>query len=149
MEADSKTRDVWTSIFRRKGGVKNSTGLWADWDENVRSTVLKGVQLESSELPVILSKPGSPNQLLLTTRRLLCRNGVVDVDRVAEVGPVDVTRKTKSQLDELEIEISAGTPLRITLEPGPSYLAFWSVLLNIARRNKHRSTGSPTEEDDT
>ena len=135
MNVDECLRSIWAAIFSRKGGRSPTIQLWDDWDNDTRVTALETRQLEREELPVVLAKPRVGGPVLLTTRRLLCNSGEAFVSDIVGVKPVEFTERQKDQLSALDVQISAGMFLRITLEPGASYFALWSVLLHISKRN--------------
>ncbi|HVX91251.1 MAG TPA: hypothetical protein VHC20_06555 [Candidatus Paceibacterota bacterium] len=142
MTPDENLKSTWSSIFSRKGGSGEATRLWADWDDGARATALGKSALEGEELPVVMARSKDGGPVLLTTRRLICDSGTAQVREVVSIKPVEFTEKKKDQLNELDVELSSGRSLRIAVEPGASYFALWSVLLNIAKRNAHRPLAS-------
>lgn len=141
MDVDKRSQSVWIGTFRRKSDLRTGPlRAWHDWDDQTQSEILSRIVLESGELPVILSRPLEPEQMLLTTRRLLYCSRAVPIDDITDVKPIHAPTKRKNQMDELEVGVASAAPLRLSsIAPGPAYFALWSVLLNIARRNKHRS----------
>lgn len=138
MDTDTRRKSAWTSLFRRRGGEQDgSVRLWSDWNDEIRQRVLGSIDLEPEELPVILIGAGSSTQVLLTTRRLFLQPHNIPLSGILGVKAVEMGEKRKNQLDEIEISTSEGST-RIRLEPGSSFFAMWSVLLNIAQRNQHR-----------
>jgi hypothetical protein len=141
MDIDKRSQSVWIGTFRRKSDLRTGPlRAWHDWDDGTQSEILSQIALESGELPVLLSKPREPEQMLMTTRRLLHGSSAVRIADIVDVKPIDAPTKRKNQLDELEVGVALAGPLKLSsISPGPAYFALWSVLLNIARRNKHRS----------
>lgn len=138
MSPDENLKSMWSSIFSRKGGPSETTRLWDDWDKDARAAALGKTPLQTGELPVVMARMKVGGPVILTTRRLICDSGTALVREVVSIKPAEFTEKRKDQLNELNVEFSSGRSLRISVEPGSSYFALWSVLLNIAKRNVHR-----------
>jgi len=138
MDIDTKCRSAWTSLFHRRGGEHDgNTRVWSDWSDDIHQRVLESIDLEPDELPVILFGAGLSTQVLLTTRRLICGARNIPVCDILGVKGVGMAKIRKNQLDQVEISTPEGTT-QIQLEPGNSFFAMWSVLLNIVERNQHR-----------
>lgn len=135
MDADEALRTTWSSIFKRRGGPGDATKLWDRWDSEARAAALDKVMLEAGELPVVLARSPNGDATLLTTRRLVLRDGVTALTEVVDIKPVDFGVKRKDQLNELNVELTSGRSLTLTVESGHSYFALWNVLLNIVKRN--------------
>jgi hypothetical protein len=142
MTADENLKSTWSSMFSRKGGSGATTRLWDDWEDEARAAALGKTTLEAEELPVVMARSKAGGPILLTTRRLICDSGAASLREVTSIKPMEFTEKTKDQLNELDVELSSGRSIRITVESGSSYFALWSVLLNIAKRNAHRPLAS-------
>jgi hypothetical protein len=139
MQSDTRARSAWAALFGRKNGASPLTRLWEEWDADSQRAALGTVPLEDDgELAVVVSRPGADGQLVLTTRRLIYQSAIIVLDEMTDVAPVGIPSMAKNDLEELDLTVSTGARIRISVERGGPYLALWSVLLNIVRRNSHR-----------
>ncbi|HEX7079782.1 MAG TPA: hypothetical protein VF329_02065 [Gammaproteobacteria bacterium] len=116
--------------------------MWEDWDDESRTEALRSINLQSGELPVVLAKSPLGAPIVLTTRRLFCLPDVAAVRDIVSVKPREFTKKSKDQLNELNVELESGKTLRISAASGPSYFALWNVLLHISKGNARRRLAS-------
>lgn len=142
MSGDASIKSTWTSIFSRKGGSDTRIRMWEDWDDESRTEALRSINLQSGELPVVLAKSPLGAPIVLTTRRLFCLPDVAAVRDIVSVKPREYTKKSKDQLNELNVELESGKTLRISAASGPSYFALWNVLLHISKGNARRRLAS-------
>jgi hypothetical protein len=142
MSSDASFKSAWTSIFSRKGGSDTKIRIWEDWDDDSRTEALRNVNLQSGELPVVMAKSPLGAPIVLTTRRLFCLPDVTAVQDIVSVKPREFTKKSKDQLNELNVELESGKTLRISAASGPSYFAFWNVLLHISKGNARKRLAS-------
>jgi hypothetical protein len=63
-------KEVWTSIFRRKGGDGVTTRLFENLDASQQRALFAEFNLRESELPVIASIQDPGHWFILTTERL-------------------------------------------------------------------------------
>jgi hypothetical protein len=137
--ADESVKSTWDALFLRRGGSGPDIRIWKDWDDESRADALQGIDLQSEELAVIVAKSTRADFIVLTTRRLFWLPDVVavqDITWVSEHGFRE--KKRKQDLNEMNVELRSGERLRLSTASGPSYFAFWNVLLHIARANSRR-----------
>lgn len=135
MTDDHGYRSVLAAIFSRKGGSCQTTRLWDEWEDQIHDLALDGISLESGEFPVILAIKNEFDRLILTTRHLMIGSSAIGLNQIADVRPVSFAEKRKDQLNEMDIDLSDGRSIRLTIDSGPSFFAFWSVLLHIVKKN--------------
>ncbi len=143
MNHDAHLESIWQALFRRRGGSAPDAGLWDDRDDIQRARALAGITLEPDELPVFASLVPNAPPLLLTTRRLVSGSAQVAIKAISWADPVGFPAIRKQQLTDLRITTSDGTsPLHIRVAPGAPYIGIWSILLQIAKANKHAATAA-------
>jgi hypothetical protein len=135
MTVDHGYKSVLSAIFSRKGGSCQTTRLWDEWEDQIRVQALDGISLESGELPVILVEKKEIDRLILTTRHLVIGCSAIELSQIADIRPVSFAEKRKDELSEMDIDLSDGRKIRITIDSGPSFFAFWSVLLHVVKKN--------------
>ncbi len=136
-------KDIWASIFRRKGGDGAYTRLFDNLDASQRAALLSVIKLRESEVPVIGSVENSDTWLLLTTERLVWSVGGERRDV-----PADAVRDAKADHDHLlknrskvgmrrpRVVTIGGEEYPIEIESGAPLIAVWNVLMNLCRRNR-------------
>jgi hypothetical protein len=142
MSSDEDIKSTLRAVFVRKGGSSSRTRLWEEWDPVSRTVAESTLRLVENEAPVLLAMNALGQPVVLTTRRVMGEFGVLPVTEIAAVRPMDFAEKRKDELSELEISLSSGKSIKFALEAGPSYFAFWSVLLHISKRNTRGSLAS-------
>lgn len=141
-------KDLWTSVFRRKGQDGVYTRLFENLSSSQRKNLHAAQTLKSEELPVIASIEDADNWLLLTTDRLLWsiagqrRELPVTAisDAKADLNKMQRTQITMLELEEIEIKTVSGELLTIVVEPGEPLSGIWAVLKNIGNRNRKASS---------
>jgi hypothetical protein len=136
-------KDTWASIFRRKGADGAYTRLFDNMEPGQRQTLLSGLKLRESELPVIGSLRGPGNWLILTTERLAWatdgeRHELAAEDIRDAIANFNQLQNTQSKLEmrTLQVTTRTGDEYAIELEPGQPLSGVWNVLKNLGARNR-------------
>lgn len=133
-----------SSIFTRKGSGGQYTRLFQDLELFQQKLLLKNIQLNEGELPVIGSAESQDKWLIITTERIVwCRGGktqalsVLDIrDAVADLDALQTIGRPKLQIRELQIETISHEQYTIEVEEGSPLSGVWNVLKNLGARNR-------------
>lgn len=139
-------KEVWESIYRRRGGNGAYTRLFEDLEQSQQATLLAGLAQRDAELPVIGSLMSGDNWLILSTERLVwCADGkrselplLALRDTHVDRGALRTGPSGKTTLDRIEIVTFDEGEHVIRVEPGPPFFGFLNVLKNIGTRNRNR-----------
>ena len=133
-------KDIWTSIFLRKGKNGAYTRLFNSLEPSQQHMLLDVVGLRDTELAVIGSVQNPEKWLVVTTERVVWSIGgnrnVVAVGEISHIKADIPSPEAKKNLHELQIVTMTGKTYLIELEPGAPLMGVWNVLVNMARRNR-------------
>jgi hypothetical protein len=144
MDASESLKNIWSSIFLRKGGNGAYTRLFDSLEPSQKSVLSAVVELWHNELPIIGSVLDRDNWFIFTTARLAwCISGnrneipaqavcdaTVDFRRLRQSG------ETKLETRRLQLTTKANEKYVIMLEPGQPLSGVWNVLKNLGARNR-------------
>jgi hypothetical protein len=142
-------KEVWSLIFKRKGGDGVYTRLFDEIDSARRAKLLSLARLPDDEIPVVASFADTNSWLLLTTERLIWSSTgarqELALTIVREVRPdFEALRRSKipkTDMKDLQIRTFQNEELIIELEPGAPLFGVWNILNNVAHRNRNAQRG--------
>lgn len=137
-------KNVWSSIFRRKGGDGAYTRLFDCLPQSQIEILTSALALEQDELGVIGSVRDSFNWFALTTERIVwltdgTRSEVQckDIrDAIVDFQDLKGNYSGKLGLKYITIITFASGEHRLELESGLPLSGVWNILKNIGRRNR-------------
>jgi hypothetical protein len=144
LNAAESLKDIWSSIFRRKGGNGAYTRLFDSLESENQVALLTAAGLRQTELPVIGSVQDQNNWLILTTERLVWSTAgkhnelAVEAirDATADYRQLQRNQRSKLEMQQLQVVTMAGGEYSIELEPGQPLSGTWNVLMNLGARNR-------------
>lgn len=139
----SGLKDLWTSIFVRKGSNGIYTRLFDDLAASQQKSLLQTANIHADELPVVGSADHDENWFLLTTKRIIWSKNQarteMPIDEIRDVKAnllkLQRDQLAKDKMDSLEIVSVSGNILEVKLECGGPLSGVWHVLNNIRQRN--------------
>jgi hypothetical protein len=144
MTEPEKLKNTLSTIFKRKGRDGRFTRLFENLESVQKDVLLKEVQLNEGELPVIGSAESQEKWLLVTTSRIVWRLGgkaktlpveaVRDV--VADFQKLVATGRKKDQMKELQILATSGEQYTVEVEERAPLMGVWNALKNLGARNR-------------
>lgn len=147
MTDDTTRLNVWTSIFKRKGGNGRFTKLFEEFDDALKSQLLGSVRMREDELPILAFIEDVHRWLLLTTQRV-CWRADGEVQKlptlaIVDVKPIDFGTVQKAEMNKLMVKTADGGQFVLEVEQGAPFLGIWNVLVNAMERNrrKQKQTG--------
>jgi hypothetical protein len=126
--------------FEKTGGRGEYCGPFQDLPAAARDSLTASANFTSDEQPVIACFFNEDRWTLLTSKRLVWRDG----PELHAVASAELTSATVSQdhllkagskkaMTELSIGTAAGGAFHLRLEPGRPFFGFWNVLKLVAR----------------
>ena len=126
--------------FERTGGRGEYCGPFQDLPGAARDSLTASANLTSDEQPVIACFFDEDRWALLTSKRLVWRDGpeqhaVASADLTSATVSTDhlLDAGSKSAIAELSIGTADGRAFQLRLEPGRPFFGFWNVLKLVAR----------------
>jgi len=126
------SRSVLTSIFKRHHGISEASRVVENLDDPWLAPVRLHIDLEADEQPVVAMILCAEHWLLITTKRSLYyyASDMEEIRHchVIKAGCNDwiLLRIGKKHINLLDIETQSYT-VRMVLERGPTFYAFWNL----------------------
>jgi hypothetical protein len=154
-KAATSRKEIWQSIFVRRGGNGAHTRLFESLESSVRDFLLREANTTESELPVVGHFLDADNWSLLTTSGLVwCTGGArgqlsIEAvrDAVSDLPKLQETGTTKLEMRELRILTFNGPDSLVSFEPGIPLSGVWNILKNAGASNRSRMSRSGSDLD--
>ena len=116
MSDREKVRETLLMRFQRRGGATRCTAAFQDFPEDQRRQILSTAQLLADEVPVLLSQRDDHSWTLVTTQRVLWKNGL-SVDGLKGSQIEAMVSPSMPANDPKRLLLSpAGLPLAVRIE---------------------------------
>jgi hypothetical protein len=116
MSEREKVRETLLMRFQRRGGATRNTAAFQDFPEDQRQQILSSAQLAADEVPVLLSSRDDHSWTLVTTQRVLWKNGLsVDSLKGGQIEAI-VSPSTLVNDPKRLLLSPAGLPLAVRIE---------------------------------
>jgi hypothetical protein len=146
MKESESLKATLSAVFKRKGRNGLYTRLFEDLEPVQQDVLLKNVQLNEGELPVIGSVESQDKWLMITTKRIVWSQAgktqaltVQDIrDAVADLHALKTNGRTKLQMRELQIQTMSHAQHTIEVEEGAPLSGVWNALKNLGARNRRK-----------
>lgn len=131
-------------IFARSGGEGSRIRAFESFPEQVRERVRGEAEPSEREELILASYNDENNWTLLTSEQLIAKRASVAIrlgwseisDATADLNEartaLAASKQGKLHLTRLWVVRPDGGRLELSLEPGPSFIAFWNVLKTVA-----------------
>lgn len=121
--------------FERRRGDDPYSRLWEELPLGSRTLLLRGVVLETQEVPVC-AITALPNPVVITTRHLVWRVGEsphsLRLNELASCQPPSLPM-SKLDMSKVVVKTHSGKEHLIETAPGKTLFVLWNVLLQFAR----------------
>jgi hypothetical protein len=144
MNEQENLKSTLSAIFNRKGRDGRYTRLFENMEASQKLDLLKEINLDNDELPVIGSIENQFKWLLITTKRIQWQNGTevqtLDVklirDAVVDFHKSMALGCKKDQMQELIIKTINGMQYSIKVDEGAPFIGVWNALKYLGTRNR-------------
>lgn len=143
MNKDEKAKDMLSAVFRRKGQDGHYTRLFDKLDAAQKGSLMKKVDLEEGELPIIGSVEGVKIWFMLTTRRIVWHRKnqtqcLSNEEILSAMPDINKFARDKHHLRELQITTKRNDQHIIEVEEGVPFYGVWNALRTLSARNRRR-----------